>query len=201
MDFYIFKKSIILFLSIDIILYAWADTEKNKNSLLKDEGRTEHARYLDKKYKGKSSASSEFGKDDVSKDILRNQAAMENDNFSSFEERNIEDKYSYSPGGFYVPSAKKVRLNYFVEELDAKNTQNESKGLKSDKNSPEEIEAKEMKILTGQTEIHSPQTESQVTNKPSLMSLVRNLMLNPMALSVITLLPLALIAQMLFLVI
>ncbi|GFY38014.1 hypothetical protein TNIN_477501 [Trichonephila inaurata madagascariensis] len=179
-----------------MILYAWADTEKEKNTLLKFEGRTEHARHLDREYKGKNSASSEFGKDDVSKDKLRNQAAMENDNFSSFEERNIEDKYSYSPGGFYVPSAKKVKLNYFVEELDAKSTHSQSKRLESDKKSPTEMEAKEMKILTG-----APQTETQVTKKPSLMSLVRNMMLNPMALSVILLLPLAVVAQMFFLVI
>ncbi|GFT18745.1 uncharacterized protein NPIL_331371 [Nephila pilipes] len=199
---YIFKKQLLLFFCIDLMLYAWADTSSNIDASMNDEA-NKSARFMDKynsryayknNYKSKIyTRPSKFGKDDVSKDILRNQAAMESDDFLSYEDRSNEENYSYSPGGFYIPSEKKEKQNYFVEELDVNNTHNESKRLKFDKESPKETEAKDMKILTG-----AQNGGTQVTKRPSFMSSVRKLMLNPMVLTAITMVPLAFMAEIMF---
>ncbi|GIX97180.1 hypothetical protein CEXT_332871, partial [Caerostris extrusa] len=42
-------------------------------------------------------------------------------NFDEFvPDESDDDQYSYAPGGFYLPSSKKTKMNYFVEEVDEK---------------------------------------------------------------------------------
>ncbi|GFT18749.1 uncharacterized protein NPIL_331391 [Nephila pilipes] len=106
-------------------------------------------------------------------------------------DRSVEDKYSYSPGGFYVPQEKKGKMNYFVEEVDTMHNDHNHE-FSSNKEFSNDVEAKEMKILT------SEKVGTQIAQKPSFMSFIRKLMLNPSVLTAINMVPLAFIAEMIF---
>ncbi|GFV01433.1 uncharacterized protein TNCV_2960271 [Trichonephila clavipes] len=102
-------------------------------------------------------------------------------------DRSIEDKYSYSPGGFYVPREKKAKLDYFVEEVEF-NHNNHAFG--SNNESPKDVEAKGLKILKS-----SEKVGTQVSQRPSFMSFIKNMMLNPKFIA-IAMMPLAFFAEM-----
>ncbi|GBN70341.1 hypothetical protein AVEN_20852-1 [Araneus ventricosus] len=95
-----------------------------------------------------------------------------------------DDRYSYAPGGFYLPSSKKSKLNYFIEEV--KDDVPDS----TQKNEPTKESVKGMKVLTG---ADIPQT--QVTERPSFMSYLRKLFLNPKMLMAFAMIPLAFAAE------
>ncbi|GFY38012.1 uncharacterized protein TNIN_477481 [Trichonephila inaurata madagascariensis] len=103
-------------------------------------------------------------------------------------DRSIEDKYSYSPGGFYVPREKKAKLNYFVEEVEFNHNKH---AFGSNDESPKDVEAKDLKILTS-----SEKVGTQVSQRPSFMSFIKNMMLNPKFIA-IAMMPLAFFAEML----
>ncbi|GFT18747.1 uncharacterized protein NPIL_331381 [Nephila pilipes] len=104
---------------------------------------------------------------------------------------NVEDKYSYSPGGFYIPREMKDKINYSVEEIIDK--QNQNRGFLSDEELPENMEAKESKVL-----VSSERIGTQIAQRPSFMSTFRKLMLNPIVLTAITMVPLAFFAETIF---
>ncbi|GFR09698.1 uncharacterized protein TNCT_65271 [Trichonephila clavata] len=104
-------------------------------------------------------------------------------------DRSIEDKYSYSPGGLYVPREKEAKLNYFVEEIEI-NHNNQSHAFVSNNESPKDVEAKDLKILTS-----SEKVGTQVSQRPSFMSFIKNMMLNPKFIA-IAMMPLAFLAEM-----
>ncbi|GFV01432.1 uncharacterized protein TNCV_2960261 [Trichonephila clavipes] len=106
----------------------------------------------------------------------------------SNSEANTEDRYSYSPGGFYIPREMSDKINYSVEEINAR--QNQNGFLSEEKLS---MEAKESKVLT-----NSERIGTQIAQRPSFMANFRKIMLNPIVLTAITMIPLAFFAETIF---
>ncbi|KAF8795448.1 hypothetical protein HNY73_003293 [Argiope bruennichi] len=96
-----------------------------------------------------------------------------------------DDRYSYAPGGFYLPSSKKSKINYFIEEV------KEDVPTPAPKSEPPAKEpVKGMKVLTG-TDI----PETQIIERPSIMSYLKKLFLNPKMLLAFAMIPLAFAAE------
>ncbi|GIX80500.1 uncharacterized protein CDAR_530641 [Caerostris darwini] len=109
-------------------------------------------------------------------------------NFDEFvPDESDDDQYSYAPGGFYLPSSKKTKMNYFIEEVDDRRNSN-----LTTKDVPlKETATKGTKVLTGlETE-----TETAIIHKPTLWSYVRKVILNPIFILSIVIVPLTFLAE------
>ncbi|GBN88060.1 hypothetical protein AVEN_4572-1 [Araneus ventricosus] len=104
-------------------------------------------------------------------------------------DRTVDDKYSYSPGGFYIPQEREAKLNYHFQEVS---------GHENDKNNvlvPDEESSKESnsKILSG-----SSQTETGSIDRPTFLSIFKKAFLNPLFIISAAAIPLAFIIEIAF---
>lgn len=96
-----------------------------------------------------------------------------------------DDRYSYAPGGFYLPSSKKAKFNYFVEEVKDEMPATTPKPNDSTKES-----VKGMKVLTG-----TDNPQNQIIERPSFTTYLKKLFLNPKTLLAFAMIPLAFAAE------
>ncbi|GBN34937.1 hypothetical protein AVEN_245445-1 [Araneus ventricosus] len=104
-------------------------------------------------------------------------------------DRTVDDKYSYSPGGFYIPQEREAKLNYHFEEVS---------GHESGKNNiliPDEESSKDSnsKILS-----ESSQTETGIIERPTFLSILKKAFLNPLFIISAAAIPLAFIIEIAF---
>ncbi|GBN50312.1 hypothetical protein AVEN_163912-1 [Araneus ventricosus] len=102
-------------------------------------------------------------------------------------DRTVEDKYSYSPGGFYIPHEREAKLNYHFAEV-ADNDRRENDRLTPDEVSPKDSNSK---IITS-----SSQNEAGIIVRPTFLSVLKKAFLNPLVLISIAAVPLAFIIEM-----
>ncbi|GIX80504.1 uncharacterized protein CDAR_530671 [Caerostris darwini] len=119
---------------------------------------------------------------------------IQNENRFDFEDfdsnGSIEEKYSYSPGGFYVPQEIMSSLNYYVEELVGAN---QNKEASSNEKSSKDLIAKDLKILTKPQKIRY-----EVNEMTSFLSHLLKLFLSPKVIMTVLTIPLLFIAEISF---
>ncbi|GBN50310.1 hypothetical protein AVEN_163911-1 [Araneus ventricosus] len=140
-------------------------------------------------YKGHSSNVKSHSDLNDSHDSVRHEILSEMDDF--LPDRSVDDKYSYSPGGFYVPQERKAKLNYHFEEV-VDNDQNQNKGLIPNEKSSMDLTSK---ILTGSNQI---ETETEIIQRPTFLSVLKKAFLNPLVIISVAAVPLAFIIEMMF---
>ncbi|GIX97185.1 uncharacterized protein CEXT_332891 [Caerostris extrusa] len=191
MDLYLKKQLAVLFCFCIVSTVFAEDTNRAfkdsaKIGLSGYSGKLDNWRSYNWDYKNKiSDTSSSISRD--SDDGLKYDTSTDLDDF--IPDRSTSDKYSYSPGGFYIPQEKKAKMNYFVEEVSV-NDNSEDKTSTANHESPKDLATK--KVLTGS------QTETQVITRPSLLSQIAKVFKNPMVILSVAFVPLAFIAEMLF---
>ncbi|GFT57565.1 uncharacterized protein NPIL_518191 [Nephila pilipes] len=114
---------------------------------------------------------------------------------SKYEEfaldENHEDKYSYGPGGFYLPSNKQNMQNYFIEEVNNKGSKQDSRlSVNGSSKDPSKKVINSLSV--------SEKTESEISERPTIISLIRKLFLNPTILNVIAVVAPTFIVEMIF---
>ncbi|GBN79810.1 hypothetical protein AVEN_273042-1 [Araneus ventricosus] len=122
-----------------------------------------------------------------SNDSLKYAILSELDDF--VPDRTVNDKYSYSHGGFYIPHEREGKLNYHLEEVTG-NVNGENNKLIPDEKSSHDSNSK---VLTG-----SSQTGTGVIESPSILSVLKKAFLNPLFIISAAAVPLALIIEMAF---
>ncbi|GBO15221.1 hypothetical protein AVEN_185890-1 [Araneus ventricosus] len=132
-------------------------------------------------------SSSDSGKGHDSSDSLKYASLSELDDF--IPDRTLDAKYSYSPGGFYIPHEREAKFNYHFEEV-TDSDQSENKGHVPDKVSSIDSNSK---ILTSSTE-----TETGIIDRPTFLSVLKKAVLNPLVILSVAAVPLAFIIEMIF---
>ncbi|GFR09696.1 uncharacterized protein TNCT_65261 [Trichonephila clavata] len=199
-----FKALYIFLISASITLSIFAID----NDISKDfTGRTAHAGYFDnfhnrlpyeqefEKFFDSSYSYPEFSKVIDSNKLPRYDVPS---GFKDFvPDESTEDKYSYSPGGFYLPSSKKTKMNYFVEEVkesdnnDRQSSNGEIITSTTTDESNKDLPNKGTKVLTGSNSI-----DTEIAVRPTFLSFIRKILLNPLVSSALVMIPLTLIAEM-----
>ncbi|GFT18750.1 uncharacterized protein NPIL_331401 [Nephila pilipes] len=109
---------------------------------------------------------------------------------------NIEDKYSYAPGGFYLPSSKKSKINYFVEEvkesdhIDSPPSNSVTIPSVTTEGSSKDLPNRGTKVLSGTNNI-----ETEVAVRPTFLNVIQKILFNPLVLSALVMIPLTLFAE------
>ncbi|KAF8795446.1 hypothetical protein HNY73_003291 [Argiope bruennichi] len=106
-------------------------------------------------------------------------------------DRTVDDKYSYSPGGFYIPHEREAKLNYHFEEVTDDNEKSENKAQIPDKVS---IKDSNSKILPA-----TGQTKTGNIERPTFLSVLMKAFLNPLVIISAAAIPLAFIIENVFL--
>ncbi|KAF8795449.1 hypothetical protein HNY73_003294 [Argiope bruennichi] len=119
-------------------------------------------------------------------DSFKNSVLSELDDI--IPDRTVDVKYSYSPGGFYIPHEREAKHNYHFEEVTDNDDKDENKGRTPDE---ELVKVSDSKILTG-----SSQTEIGVTERPTFLSVFKKAFLNPLVVVSVSVIPLAFIIEM-----
>ncbi|KAF8795450.1 hypothetical protein HNY73_003295 [Argiope bruennichi] len=103
-------------------------------------------------------------------------------------DRNDDNKYSYSPGGFYIPHEREAKYNYHFEEVTDKDDKHEGKGRTPERGP---IKVTNSKFLAG-----SNQTETGVIERPTFLSVLKKAFFKPLVIISISIIPLAFIIEM-----
>ncbi|GBO32366.1 hypothetical protein AVEN_81752-1 [Araneus ventricosus] len=122
-----------------------------------------------------------------SKDSLKYDILSELDDF--VPDRTVDDKYSYSHGGFYIPHERESKLNYHLEEVTG-NVNGENNALIPDEESSKDSNSK---ILSG-----SSQAETGIIERPSFLSVLKKAFFNPLFIISAAAVHLAFIIEMIF---
>ncbi|GBO28423.1 hypothetical protein AVEN_172904-1 [Araneus ventricosus] len=104
-------------------------------------------------------------------------------------DRTVDDKYSYSPGGFYIPQEREAKLNYHFEEV------SDHENGKNNVLIPDEESSKDSnsKILSG-----SSQIETGIIERPAFLSVLKKVFLNPLFIISAAAIPIAFIIEIAF---
>ncbi|GIY73834.1 hypothetical protein CDAR_405411 [Caerostris darwini] len=110
----------------------------------------------------------------------------------SVSDSDIDDKYSFSPGGFYVPNEETMKLNYYVEEIPFDDNDQHNGFMSSEESkSAKDRNTKGMKILSELEKI-----ETEMAERPSFWSYIKKLLVNPKFILTVAIVPIAFFAEM-----